>query len=211
VVTIRTIGSSSVSIGWRSSGLSKPRGLQDVSQLHPDAEYELNKNLVPGETVRVIIRGSDDLAMIGTDRRAFVFKKGWMSGAAFGQKFISWDYRNLAGVQLETGSMNGVLALQVIGSGAADLSYWGSGNRSPFTAPNALALNERSGHFEQAEAGVVVLRALIAAMQSPPPLEPSTPMADIPDQIRKLADLRDEGILTQNEFDRKKADLLRRL
>jgi hypothetical protein len=33
----------------------------------------------------------------------------------------------------------------------------------------------------------------------------------IPDQIRQLADLRDQGILTEEEFDAKKAELLSRL
>jgi hypothetical protein len=34
---------------------------------------------------------------------------------------------------------------------------------------------------------------------------------DIADQIRKLAELRDAGILTSEEFEAKKADLLERL
>ncbi len=35
--------------------------------------------------------------------------------------------------------------------------------------------------------------------------------ADIPDQIRKLGELRDAGILTQEEFEAKKGDLLSRM
>ncbi|QJB69402.1 SHOCT domain-containing protein [Parasphingorhabdus halotolerans] len=34
---------------------------------------------------------------------------------------------------------------------------------------------------------------------------------DIPDQIKKLADLKDAGILTDNEFEAKKAELLSRM
>ena len=34
---------------------------------------------------------------------------------------------------------------------------------------------------------------------------------DVTDQLRKLADLRDAGIVTAEEFEAKKADLLRRL
>jgi len=33
----------------------------------------------------------------------------------------------------------------------------------------------------------------------------------VTDQLRKLADLRDAGIVTAEEFEAKKADLLRRL
>ena len=38
-----------------------------------------------------------------------------------------------------------------------------------------------------------------------------TATADIPDQIRKLAELRDSGILTEAEFEAKKSELLKRL
>jgi hypothetical protein len=41
-----------------------------------------------------------------------------------------------------------------------------------------------------------------------PPLPPA---ADIPDQIKKLADLHAAGVLTDEEFAAKKADLLDRM
>lgn len=52
---------------------------------------------------------------------------------------------------------------------------------------------------------------------SPPPASaaappvasvPPSPSGDVADQLRKLAELRDEGILTQSEFDAQKAKLL---
>jgi hypothetical protein len=46
----------------------------------------------------------------------------------------------------------------------------------------------------------------------PPPAAAEQPVTvDIPDQIRKLAQLRDEGILTPEEFAAKKAELLKRM
>ena len=38
--------------------------------------------------------------------------------------------------------------------------------------------------------------------------EKTEPIADIPEQIRKLSDLKDQGILTEEEFDSKKKNLL---
>ena len=40
---------------------------------------------------------------------------------------------------------------------------------------------------------------------------PATNAADIADQIRHLAELRDQGHITQEEFDAKKAELLKRI
>ena len=47
----------------------------------------------------------------------------------------------------------------------------------------------------------------IAAPPSPPPQE----QADLLEQLRKLGELRDQGVVTQEEFEAKKTDLLGRL
>jgi hypothetical protein len=43
------------------------------------------------------------------------------------------------------------------------------------------------------------------------PSAPSPPSPDIPDQIRKLAKLKDDGIISSEEFEAKKTELLRKL
>jgi hypothetical protein len=160
--------------------------LDDRAQLHKDANALLTQNLTSGERIMAIIRGSFDSALIATDRRAFVFKKRFFAGAAFGKKLASYDYRDLTGVQLE-------------GPGIAseDLSYWSSGKGDPKKAPHALAL--ASAHFEQARAGVAKLRELIAAVP------------DVTEQLRTLGELRDARFLTEAEFNSKKAELLARM
>jgi hypothetical protein len=44
--------------------------------------------------------------------------------------------------------------------------------------------------------------------QPPPMPEPPPPPADLVTQLRELADLKDQGILTRQEFDAQKARLL---
>lgn len=191
--------------------------LDDRRQLTKDANKLLDQNLVPGETVRLIIRGTFSSALIGTDRRAFVSKQGMMGGALFGKKLTSYDYRNLTGVHLETGVMSGVFALEGPGITSQDLSYWSSGKNDPSKAPHALGLNRE--HFDQAKAGAALLRQLISAAQAPafapaparwtPPAPTGTP--DGADLLRKLAELRDAGILSGAEFEAKKQEILRRM
>lgn len=188
--------------------MGKDPAIDDRSQLHKDANALLDQNLAPGEPVRVIIRGTYDSALIGTDRRAFVFKKGAFSGAFMGKRLASYDYRNLTGVQLETGMISGVMSLQGPGISSEDLSYWSSGKADPMKAPHALALN--SGHFNQARTGVAMLRDLIADAQART-LSAAMAPPDVTDQLRKLGELRDAGVLTTAEFDAKKAELLARL
>ena len=40
---------------------------------------------------------------------------------------------------------------------------------------------------------------------------PPEPIVEIPDQIKKLAELKDQGILTEEEFELKKPELLARM
>lgn len=65
---------------------------------------------------------------------------------------------------------------------------------------------------------VDILRARLSGPQSQPaPPPPPTPLLDTPgstdpiDQIRKLAELRDAGILSNEEFEAKKAEILSRM
>jgi len=82
----------------------------------------------------VIITGPSSQAIIGTDRRVFVYKKGFMAGATFGSELTSWDYRNLSGVQIHTGMMSGAVVLQAPGQPGHSTSYW--------TAQDPIAMEE---------------------------------------------------------------------
>jgi hypothetical protein len=50
-----------------------------------------------------------------------------------------------------------------------------------------------------------------AAVAGVPAQTPPIVQESIPDQIKQLADLRDQGIVTNEEFEAKKADLLARM
>jgi len=79
--------------------------LRDRGRLHEKANDALDQNLAEDESVEVIISGPSNQAIIGTPRRAFVYKKGFMAGATLGSELTSWDYRNLVGVQMHTGML----------------------------------------------------------------------------------------------------------
>jgi hypothetical protein len=190
--------------------VGKSWALDDREQLHKDADALLQQNLMPGEPVLAIVRGSYDSAAVATDRRIFVFKKGLFSGAAMAKKLISWDYRNVTGVQVETGMISGAFVIQAAGAQATDASFWGGGNNDAMKATNAVALAR--DHFDQAKAGAALIRELISKSHDSAAAPVAAPAApDITDQIRKLGELRDAGILTAEEFDSKKGELLARM
>src|SRR3954470_20242157 len=96
--------------------------LTDLSRLHKKGREAVEKNLLDGEQIEAVITGPSNQAVIATDRRVFVFKKGFMAGASFGSELTTWDYRNLVGVQLHTGMLSGAVILQAPGQTGASTS-----------------------------------------------------------------------------------------
>jgi len=60
-------------------------------------------------------------------------------------------------------------------------------------------------------AAVAPLQARIAERRTENVSAPRLAQEDIPAKLRQLAELRDQGILTAEEFDAKKTDLLSRM
>jgi hypothetical protein len=183
-----------------------------VETLHPKAQEALRQNLADGEEVLAVVHGARKSAMIATDRRVFIFKTGLASGSTFGSKFASFDYRNISSVQLHTGAMTGSAVLDVAGAAPVGSSYWGSKNNDPWKAQNALPIVRP---WDGPKAQIARLRELIADWheRANPRTQaaPNTAGDNVIDQIKQLGELRDQGILTPDEFDTKKAELLDRL
>ncbi len=80
-----------------------------------------------------------------------------------------------------------------------NVTVYASGNNIDFRIAHAEAQR-----FKDAITQLV----LSSGLSSPAPSAVPRPEPDLADQIRKLAQLRDEGLLTHEEFERKKSQLL---
>ena len=177
----------------------------DLTGVHRTAIKELAGALAPGEVVRVAILGEADQAMLGTDMRVFVFKKGYQAGISFRSDLVPWDYRDLVGVRLTTGTNGGAVLLEAGQQRGRRRSLWGTADEDPFRAPNAIPV---SAPFEPAARGVTELRRLITRAQhpggEPAAAEPGAPAATDPGaavaQLQQLAELRAAGLLTDEDF-----------
>ena len=175
--------------------MGKSWAIDDRAQLQGDANRAITAQLAPDETVRVIIRGIQGSAIIGTDRRAFVFKK-----VLWNTDMSSWDYSGISGVEFNDKGplLPGFVRIRSVGAESKKMAH---------TSDSALqiAFNDK-GHASKATAE---LRRLVSAHQTPASVvSPTQATGDIADQIRKLVALRDEGILTPEEFDAQKQKLL---
>jgi hypothetical protein len=69
-------------------------------------------------------------------------------------------------------------------------------------------IRQRIMEERQVERGQVVVQAPAVAQAAAVPSESAAPLDDPADRLRKLRGLVDEGILTQEEYDKKKAEIL---
>ena len=179
----------------------------------------LNYVLEPGEQVLVIVVGALRQAVVGTDRRLFVYKAGNQAGVMFGRRAKSWDYADVANLRLDIGVKGGVLTVVPVVPDKEILAYGASGHGTPQQSPNAITFASKPGTAVAARVHALLEmvadahRARDAAL--PPAPEPppaaSPQQSDPLEEIRKLGELRDAGFLTEEEFEAKKAQLLDRI
>jgi ribosomal protein L7/L12 len=163
------------------------------------------ESLRQDEPVIVVVRGAHGQAMVGTDTRVFVCKPGFMAGATLGAEVTTWQYRNLAGVQIHKGMMTGAVILQGPGQSGHSASYWRGTRDDPRKAPNAIPV---AADWGEVKASVTRLqsqldqahRDLATPPVPSPAVLPTAGASSIADEIRKLAELRDAGVLDETEF-----------
>ena len=107
------------------------------------------------------------------------------------------------------GSLGNLWFLLVLG-GEAYL-FWSIFNKWPNDALNSIRAKMQASSAVSGGAPIVQPTAPIFTPPAPSSPAPSSNAADIAEQIRHLAELRDQGHLTQAEFDAKKAELLKRI
>ncbi|WP_051998291.1 SHOCT domain-containing protein [Loigolactobacillus coryniformis] len=163
----------------------------------------------PDEIVYLMLKGAFKEYLIVTSKTLFIIKSGYMTGHTFGNGNFSMPLRSITNVGVNQQFGTGYFFVSSGGMQNVEKSYWSSDkNKSAQQAPNTISLSGiQINNFQQAVQ--LINSTLIPNILDPSPkklnkLESSNPL----DQIRKLKSLLDDGIITQEEFDAKKKQLL---
>jgi hypothetical protein len=127
--------------------------------------------------------------LVQTDRRLLFLKEGMT------KQTEDFPLDKISSVQWSSGIVTGTITI------------FASGNKAEIKNVNKDGGKELTDHVRQRLSAPKPSTASTGGEQS---ALPSTPM-DIPDQIRKLGELRDSGMVTPEEFEAKKAELLARM
>lgn len=158
----------------------------------------LQTHLEADEKVQAFVEGSYETKVMGTesvrkgvlaatDRRVLFFAK-----KMGGYDLESFPYGNISSLEQGKNMMGGTL------------KFFASGN-----AVSVKWIDVKKHNL--GELMTLVQSNMNTAKSAGAPAETAAPEPDIADQIKKLADLRDAGILSEKEFSQKKTELLKRL
>jgi hypothetical protein len=149
---------------------------------------KLAEHLYEGETVRFIAQGTyegDQGIVVLSDVRLLFLFHGVMR-----QRKEDFPLRLISSVQTKSGW------------GTGEIKVWVSGNSASISGIVKSDLEPLADAVRQG----------IATQHAAPPTGPSAESAEDPyEALRKLASLRDAGVLTEEEFETKKQDLLGRI
>ncbi len=143
-------------------------------------------------------------AIVVTDRRVFVFMRGLLAGQMVGQRKVrSWMFPQISNVEFNVGLTQGYLEIQPVG-GTSTRGKDREDNLIRFPRQKKYVEAFKSIHRLVQEKITEGQQVGVAAASTTGPAE-----ADVLDQLRKLGELREAGVINDDEFEEKKQILLR--
>jgi len=208
---IGVLSTSTVPTGQQHCGgsLSKAasRAIAEVSRGDEIPWLILN----PAGVTGVLVAFEDRLAIIKTGALT-----GFMAGSTFGGRQAVLYFVDINGIEFNAGMMNGVLeVLTASYQGSANKDFWqgtlssrNADSNDPFTLSNTLPMMK--SEYRACQEHINELRHRIAASKRPAAAPAAaTPAPDsFADQVGKLAQLRADGLLSDEEFKAAKQKLM---
>ena len=187
-----------------------------IEQLPGGIKKALDENLSSDELIHVSILGNAGEAMVITEERVIIIKAGFSSGAMFGQKAKSFLFEHITSVEVSCGLFEG--RIQVTTAGTGEASHGWRQDSALDAAIDARQVENIVTFFkddkQKFQKAAEVIRNMISRQRAPQNVLQQQiihQQDSIPDMLKKIAELRASGILTEEEYLRKKKDLLDRM
>jgi hypothetical protein len=178
-----------------------------------------------GEVPKFVIVAGDKIinagALAAYSDRCLIVKTGlvagFMAGTLGGSRISTFYYSEITGIEYNTGLLSGVLEILTASyDGSANKDFWqgtlsgrNSNSNDPWTLSNTLPLDKIQ--YKNSKKYVDELRELIRkGKQTNVTVEvkSSTAEHDFTEQLFRLSELKKQGIITEEEFEKSKKKLL---
>lgn len=165
-----------------------------------------NENIPDSEEISIALKGTFKEFLFCTDKNVYIIKKGFMTGNTFGNGHFKMPYRNITNVEVRTQLVGGYFEISAGGIQNTDKNYWSTDKKNdPAKQPNSISISGNQLKEAFQHAGSFILDKVHSTNSSPVNINQSLSGAD---EIRKFKELMNEGIITQEEFENKKKEIL---
>lgn len=192
---------------------------------------DIGRHTQPNELPWFIINGGSAGRLVAFEDRLLISKTGgltsFMAGSLGGGRETIFPYSDITNIEYNGGFANGVLeVLTPSYQGGANHDYWRSANKSrnqaaddPWTLSNCLPLGRHI--YDEAQPTLIELhrkimeykRPQVVVHHAPPPASGvnSAPTVSLADELAKIADMHQQGLLDDDEFKAAKAAAISKL
>ncbi len=168
----------------------------------------LDENVTPDEKVLFCLVGNFKQAIIALPNRLLVMKPGFMAGATFGARVTSFLYKDITGIEVNTGLVNAVIEISTPSYQATKQKDWWSMDRDRDPAKVSNCLPVSKVHLKEFQPYLEKLRVMIADAKKDKTISQQKGAENIASQLEQLVKLHQSGSLTEEEFQNAKKRLL---
>lgn len=172
-----------------------------IEDLGLEGEKILAENLSETEEIRIKVKGSFGEALVITDKRLYVSKWGLMTGNMFGGRCNAFDFAHITSIELKKGLMTGTVEILTAATPNIKASYWTTQSNY---SDNIIAFGAEK--FEVFERAVKIGREAISENKTRS-MGGGT-KENYLDELEKLSQLKERGIIAEEEFNAKKKQIL---
>src|SRR5829696_149297 len=179
-------------------------GLKELVQPHISEDESIQFCLLSRDL------GGWNQAIVALTDRLLMAKPGSIAGTAFEPRVISFYYRDITSIEVNTGLINGVIEINTPsfhGNGQKGLWNFKNEDKDPYKVTNCLPISKKC--LKEYKPYIDMLRAMErAAKQERVASSPPRSKSSLYSELENPASLRASGLLTDEEFLRAKQRLL---
>lgn len=186
----------------------RPHGWNELQQLRNRERLAVEAHIQASDEIHGVMIGAANQSLVALQDRLIIAKSGFQAGAVGGNRVTTFPYTDIISIEANAGMVNAVVEILTAAySGGQEKDFWSaSRDRDPFKANNCLPTTKAA--LASAQPFLNEVRAMIA--QAKRPSARATEVGGgLADQLVKLADLHKSGVLSDEEFNTAKANILR--
>lgn len=172
-----------------------------IEDLGHRGEKILAENLSEGEEIKVKVKGSFGEALVITNKRLYVPKWGFMTGSTLGGRCNAFDFAHITSIELKKGLASGTVEILTAATHNIKANWW-----KTETAHSDNIVKFGADKFKVFEEAVRIGREAIREDRAQG--VGSGTKDSYLDELEKLSQLKEKGIITEEEFNAKKKQIL---